>query len=334
MRYQHISYLTVGLFVLAMLAALVAMLAYLTGRTGPTDRYYVVYANVAGLANGTPVAYQGFRVGRVGGIEPEHEQGKTRYRVALDLDRSASGPWPVPADSVARVVSPGLLSEVMIDIAEGSSKELLAPGAVMNGQEGANLFAAVDAIAGEVNQLSRQGLMPLIQNLDTRIDAIADSVQKGTPAIVGHLESSAAKLDQGVDQVLAQVRELAGRLNAGAEDLRQVVGQDNRASIAGMLKAMETAAANFRDLSQRLQSSQTVLHHTLEQSDAMVSGSRGDVEQAVKDLRTSLQLVSEHVGAIAYDLEATSRNMAEFSRQIRQSPGLLLSPGAHADEGR
>ncbi len=334
MRYQQISYLTVGLFVLAMLAGLMAMLAYLTGRTGPTDTFYVYYGNVAGLAPGTPVTYEGFRIGRIGAIEPEHQTGRTRYRVALELQRSGPGAWPIPADSLARVISPGLLSEVMIDIAQGSSKQLLAPGAVMNGQEGANLFAAVDAIAGEVNQLSRNGLMPLIENLDARIGAIAESLQKGTPQIVGHLESGAAKLDQGVDEVLAQVRELAGRLNAGAEDLSQLVGSDNRERIAAMLKAMEAGATNFRDLSQRLEASQAVLHRTLEQSEAMVSGSRGDVEQAAKDLRTSLQLVSQHVGAIAYDLEATSRNMAEFSRQIRQSPGLLLSSGTRPDEGR
>jgi len=34
--------------------------------------------------------------------------------------------------------------------------------------------------------------------------------------------------------------------------------------------------------------------------------------------------VSRNIDSITYNLEGTSRNMSEFSREIRENPGLLL----------
>jgi len=335
MRHQHISYLTVGLFVMAMLAGLTAMLAHITGRTGPTDSYFVYYDTVAGLVSGTPVTYQGFRVGRVGVIVPMHTEGEgTRYKVELEVDRFDREPWPVAPESVARVVSPGLLAEVMIDISDGKPGEPIPVNSEIKGEAAGGLFAAMDSIAGEVNYLSREGLMPLLSKVDKRIQSIADEVSGDTSEVLGHLKSSTAKLDEGVDDMLPQLRELTTRLNAGAADLRHVVGPDNRQRLAGFLTAMETGAENFRDLSAHLQTSQKVLDGLLEDSRGLVKGNRDDVDQSVDNLRASLQMVSEHIGAIAYNLEVTSRNMAEFSRQIRHNPGLLLNSEAPRDQGR
>ena len=47
-------------------------------------------------------------------------------------------------------------------------------------------------------------------------------------------------------------------------------------------------------------------------------------KQALADLRTSLDALGRHADAIAYNLEATTRNMSEFSGQIRNDPSALL----------
>ena len=122
MKRQNFSYFAAGLFVLVMFAGLIGTLFYLTGRTGPTADYYVYYEDVSALAKGTPVTFRGFRVGRVAHIEPEFEGLRVRYRVTLNLDEG----WPISADSVARIVSSGLLSAIHIDISGGASDEKLA----------------------------------------------------------------------------------------------------------------------------------------------------------------------------------------------------------------
>jgi phospholipid/cholesterol/gamma-HCH transport system substrate-binding protein len=340
MRHQQISYLTVGLFVLAMLAGLMATLAHITGRTGPTDSYFVHYDDVTGLVSGTPVTYQGFRVGRVGDIVPEGgAKGTTRYKVQLKLDRvededKGKKPWPVAQDSVARVVSPGLLAEVVIDISGGKPGEPIPVDSEIKGEAAVGLFEAVDSIVGEVNYLNRKGFMPLLANIDERIQSFADKVSGDTSQVLGHLNNSTAKLDEGVADILPQLRELASRLNAGAEDLRRVVGPENRDRVGGFLTAIEGSAENFQVLSARLKASQAELHGLLVDSRDLVNGNRNNLDRSVNDLRATLQTVSEHIGAVAYNLEVTSRNMAEFSRQIRHNPGLLLSSEAPPDQGR
>ena len=59
------NYVIVGAFVLLMLLALVLWIALLSGRTGATDRYTIAYTNVMGLAEGAPVSFQGYRIGKV-----------------------------------------------------------------------------------------------------------------------------------------------------------------------------------------------------------------------------------------------------------------------------
>ena len=57
----------------------------------------------------------------------------------------------------------------------------------------------------------------------------------------------------------------------------------------------------------------------------VVSDNKLDVDRSIVDLRHSMETVSRHIDAINQNLEGASRNMLEFSRQIRANPGLLLS---------
>ena len=112
MKRENVNYLAVGVFVLTMLILFMVVLYRITGRGGPMDSYFVFLDNVAGLNQGTPVYYEGFKVGQVEDITPDRSTGQTRYRLEISLP---SG-WQIPADSVARAVSSGLLSAVTIDI--------------------------------------------------------------------------------------------------------------------------------------------------------------------------------------------------------------------------
>ena len=51
---------------------------------------------------------------------------------------------------------------------------------------------------------------------------------------------------------------------------------------------------------------------------------REQINAAVTDLRYLTDSVSRHIDAINRNLEGAARNLYEFSRQIRQNPGLLL----------
>ena len=52
------------------------------------------------------------------------------------------------------------------------------------------------------------------------------------------------------------------------------------------------------------------------------------------DLRYLTDSVSRHIDAINRNLEGAARNLYEFSRQIRQNPGLLLGGTPPRDQAR
>jgi len=115
MKRENINYFAVGVFVLSMLAMFFVVLYKITGRTGPTDEYYVVYSNVTGLKYGTPVLYEGYQIGQVEKIDPVHSGGATRYQISLSVIKD----WKIPSDSIAHLVTSGLISAITIDIKEG-----------------------------------------------------------------------------------------------------------------------------------------------------------------------------------------------------------------------
>ncbi len=307
MKRENVNYFLTGLVALAALGMLIAALFVITGRSGPTDNYVVRYANVAGLAFGTPVFYQGYRIGQIEEITPEREGTTTRFRVDFSVQRG----WQIPDDSVAQLMSSGLLADVFISIREGKSSTLLAAGTEIAGREAADLFGAVGELAGEVTSLTRDKLTPIVEKLGHRLDAIGGKFEEGTPLLV----------DEAV--------ELVKRLNLSAESLNKILSPANRGHIDELLSQSSVAAGNVRQLTGDLSATRAQLDSILQELDATVKKSRPDIEASLSDLRVTLDAMAQRIDAITYNLESASRHFDEFSRQIRKEPNrLIFSPKA------
>ena len=129
---------------------------------------------------GAPVFYEGFRIGQVGKIEPERGDKGVTFKVELAVRKD----WPIPKDSIARMTSTGLLADVAIGITEGISKEAAPPGSELRGSESADIFAAMNELAGQITILTRDQIAPLIKNLSQHVDSIASVIDKNTPELV------------------------------------------------------------------------------------------------------------------------------------------------------
>jgi phospholipid/cholesterol/gamma-HCH transport system substrate-binding protein len=64
----------------------------------------------------------------------------------------------------------------------------------------------------------------------------------------------------------------------------------------------------------------------------MINRNSKNVDKSTADLEYILRAVSQNIDAITNNLEGTTRNMNEFSRLIRQNPGLLISGGSPAPD--
>jgi phospholipid/cholesterol/gamma-HCH transport system substrate-binding protein len=303
MKRDRVNYLAVGTFVLAMLAIGAWALLKITGRTGPTDEYTVHYGNVAGLKFGTPVYFEGYLIGQVTKVEPEHKKDGTEYRATLSVKHD----WPIPKDSIAAMASSGLLGDVSISVLEGSSPERAKPGSELIGQDGSDVFTAFAALATEVKALA-VSIRPLVQQLN-------DTLGKGAGPIVQDL------------------RALLTKLNQSADGLNQMLGPDNRRNVSQTLEHVNAASANAQQLSAQLLNTRRQVDHLIAQADGMITENRPEVQQSVRELRISLQAVSQRIDAIMLQVDNTTRNMQEFSREIRASPGRLLNGAPPQDPG-
>jgi phospholipid/cholesterol/gamma-HCH transport system substrate-binding protein len=296
MKQDNINYFVVGLFVLISLLALMVVLYRITGRSANVDEYYVDLHNVSGIRNGSPVTYAGFEIGQLGDITPVRSQGKTRYRLQLLVKAG----WRIPDDSSATIVTPGLLAEKQIDISEGKSPHFLKPGATIAGVEATDMFKLVTEMSSQLQQLSSEGLQPLLNTLNREITSTVPALTK-------------------------QTAQLLKQLNASADRLLVLLQTTDDKRLNSIMSNTETMTNNLLKVSDRLNQASAEVDKFLQSTTSLMNENNKDIRQAVLDLRTSMDVVANNINSVVDHIDSTARNMSEFSRQIRNNPGVILN---------
>ena len=295
MKRDTVNYTLVGAVVAVALVVLLVGLALITGRSGPASEYLVQYRNVTGLRYGAPVFYEGYRIGDVGAIQPQRSAAGTRYKVTLVVKRD----WQIPKDSVAHLQSSGLLADMSIGIKEGASREMLAAGAEIRSAESADVFAAFSELAGEVSNLTRDQITPMVKQLSLRVESITGA------------------LDDNAPEILGQAQALLDKLNSASSAMDELLKPENRAAVAAIL-------GNVQGLSGELRETRKTVDGAISELADIARENRGDIRSATTDLATVMASLSSRMDVITHHLESATRNLDEFSREIRRNPGQLL----------
>ena len=319
MKRDTINYVAVGAFVLAMGVGSLVLMYAITGRSGPSDSYYTYYNNVGGVKFGTGVFYEGYRVGQVENVEPEGAGPGLRYKIELSVIEG----WSIPSDSVARIVSGGLISAMTIEISGGQSAQLIAPGGVIPGEEPANLFAALSQAAGELQKLSKDGLKPLLDNVNNSVTRLADE----------YVALRRDDLTPFIDGLRKNTDDLASRLQS-------VLNEANQERISSILTNVDGAASGLNTLVVRIEETRVALHQTVDGLNGVVMENRPGLKDAVANLQASLKSLNVVLGSlesridtILYHVENSALHASEFAREIRGNPGSLLRGGSPPEEG-
>tara|TARA_B100000029_G_scaffold198020_1_gene196106 strand:- start:620 stop:1609 length:990 start_codon:yes stop_codon:yes gene_type:complete len=329
MKRENINYVVVGSFVLIVVACFFVFLYQITGSSGPTDKYFATYKNVTGIKFGTPVSFEGYQIGQVEEIIPIRQDGKTNYRLVLSIQED----WPVPQDSIAKIVASGLLAAVTIDIEEGVSNTLLEPESEIESQEAANLFAAVNEVAEDIRGISRDGIKPLLDNLNNQINSISSEFTDLTKNTVKPMvEKISTQIDKS--DIVNKVDKLVSNLNQTSDNLKKVINNKNRENLASFLDSMSVISANTDELVGNLDETRKTMDAVLENVGDMVETNSNKLDSSLADLHKTLSVVSTHIDAITHHLEGSSRNMHEFTRQIKENPGLLIRGSAQTEEAK
>ena len=297
MRDGSQNYVIVGAFVISMVAALILWIALVSGRTGATDDYYMVFDDVSGIKPGLEILFQGYRFGHIEAVEPVG--GQARFRVDVSVKRG----WPIPVDSEA-TIREGLFAAAIINVDAGVSDELLAPGSQIPSSSGGGTFAALASLASQLTQI-----------VEERLDPMLAQVQEDIPSIVGNVE-----------QVTGDMKTTVGQIN-------KVLETQNVERVGSILANMDKATSDVNAVISDLSLSRQGIDSVVAKMDALLEEDQGDLAVAIADLRYSLATLSRHIDAIGANLETTTRNMNEFSRQVRDNPGVLISGRETRDDG-
>ena len=329
MKSSRVNYVVVGAFVLAVLAGLVVSMALLTGRTGTTESYYATYRNVTGVKFGTQVLYEGFPIGQVEEVTPVLREGGMRFRVDLSVVEG----WRIPADSVAEIAAPGLLAAIIISIRAGDSTAALEPGGELKAREAANIFSVLSSVAGDVTELTEVSLKPLLTNLNKTVGIIGEMVDDEIKTLLGKITEIAGDVAERTPRIAEMIEAVAGKLDRSSDEIAELMKPENRKKLEAFLSNMDKAAGNFAKLTVDLEETRLKLESLLASVDEMIIENKEGLEKSLDDFGYIADSTARHIDSVNQNLEGAARNMYEFTRQIRQNPGLLLGGQAPSGEG-
>jgi len=320
MRSNKINYLVVGTFVLLTIGGLVVSIAWLLGQTGPVESYHAIYRNVTGVKFGSQVFYEGYPIGQITEVVPEERDGRMVFRIDFDVTQG----WRIPNDSVAEVGASSLLSAISLNISAGQSQTALKPGDPITAIEASNLFDVVEGVAGKFANMAEEDIKPLLANLTRGGGVLADLLENDGAAIFEQartlIEILSTRAPVHVDQFglfAGDLEDLGESLSRSSAQINALVTDENREMLEGVLANLDEASATLDNL-------MVEGNIMIGTANEIMENNGEDVEQAVSDLQHTAATLARHVDSINFHLDGTARNMYEFSRQIRQNPGLLL----------
>ena len=150
------------------------------------------------------------------------------------------------------------------------------------------------------------------------------------------LAALASDLGNEVTTMLAEVSNgatgLLTKLIKSADHISSILSDKNIMHIEKMFRNADEATMHLVKLSKGFDRVNTQLDIILSKSIAMVDDNDQDIRHSVIELKKTMDVVSENMHSILYNLDASSRNMNEFTRQIRDNPSSILGSKAPIDE--
>jgi phospholipid/cholesterol/gamma-HCH transport system substrate-binding protein len=330
MRNHFINYTTVGVFVAAMIVALLWALAQISGRTGPTDIYTITMASVTDIDYGTLVRYEGFKIGQVERIEPLWGSNGYEFNVVISVEQG----WKVPVDSIARISASSFLAGKTVEIFAGKATELVAANGAIKSGPPADAFSLMAQVAGQIGDLSETSLKPLIQDVDDLIKKIGNNTDENLEQLFTSLQAIAADVQNKTPKITDDLSTFTTQMNATLLDADKFVDEKNLASVRTILANTEKATKDASAAAQEAKVLGEKLQQLADQVNDMIGDNRKNVDKSLANLEYILRSVSQNIDSITRNIDGTARNMSEFSRLIRQNPGLLLNGGPpDADQG-
>ena len=302
MKRVYNNYLLVGIFTILIGGTAILLLLKMSGRNEATESYYSYFKNVTGLSYGNPVYYEGYRVGQVESITPEFQNGNLKFKTRYSVIQG----WKIPQDSVTKIESSGLLSDMSLAIYAGKSNQYFAPESEIKGEAAEDIMATVSNLASDFERLNDEKITPLLDLVYERTDKLTKSLETQIPEVLG-----------SIDNLVKDINKLVNT----AETL---LDEDNVEKIDSMIANLNQLSEEVKSLGSWLETSVDKVNQLLESGDKMVNNSDNKVAQILDVAHKMVQSFAVKADTISNEIESASMNLNEATEIIRRNPSQLI----------
>ncbi|MEE9317297.1 MAG: MlaD family protein, partial [Rhodospirillales bacterium] len=281
------------------------------------------YSNVTGVKFGTQVVYEGYPIGQVEEVTPEEKDGRMLFRVDFGINQG----WRIPKDSLIEIAAPGLLAAVTLSIHAGAEKVSLKPGDQVLSKERSDIFAVVSSVAGQLGDLTENNIKPLLNNVNDTVISINRIIEKEGMSlfqdarnVTNDLADLVSLMAERVPRIADNIEAFSSKMNDTSDEFQKLLTPENRKKLEAIIQNLDKAAQSTQVVAKEMQ--------------GMVVDNEGDLRKAIGETRYIVESVSRHIDSINQNMEGAARNMYEFTRQIRQNPGLLLGSEPPVDQAK
>ena len=312
MKRKVSNYFWVGLMTIVVSVSTIWLLASMGGGRAESDPYYSYYSNVSGLGFGTPIYFEGYRIGEVTSVIPERTATKLIFKVTYEIEHN----WQVPTDSTAQIESVGLLGDISINIKAGEANTYLSVGSEIQGKLPADLFGQLAEISSDIDDLTEEKIKPLLDMVYERTDSITASMETQIPTLLESLNASATEI------------------NALIKDSRQFVNKDNQQYVTSILKNVDSVTVQLQDTVNLAQQSLQSTQALVQDFQQLINQEDSQISNILNTAATTMWTISERLDVITSEIESASMNLNEATNQIRKNPSaLIFSSKSEAKDG-
>ena len=278
--FSHLKFsreIKVGFVFVVAISVMIWGLMYLKGLEIFKNKrtFYAQYDYVNGLVASNPVSIKGMKVGQVKSLYfSKKDPGKIIVELVVEND------YPIPNNSVAKIVSTGLIGSKEIEISLGDSKGML--------ESGDTLQAITEATLGE--EVNRQ-IIPLkekAENLISSIDTVASIIQEllnkntrdNLVMAIEHVKDALqnlAHITYNVDTLVSNQRNHLASIISNVESISTNLRQNN--------DKIKNILANFSDISDSLVK-------------ANIPGVLNNVDRTISNLNVAIGKINKGEGTV------------------------------------
>jgi len=254
----------VGAVALITIIAFILLYQFLKGTAlfTSTDTYHIVYDNISGLTESSPVEINGYQAGVVQDVKLIND-GSGRILVSLSVDKH----FNVPKDTRAEITTATLIAGMKIILRMGESSEMCHNHDTIQGYVATSIL---DRLSQTISPLE-DNITDMILKLDSVVSALNDLF---TPQMTGNIKSTISN----VNGITASLRDIS---------------ESKKDELIGAIEELKVFTAMLSANSSTIDST---LKNIEQISDAVASA---DLDSTLTSLRSSLGNLDEIVKGIS-----------------------------------